>query len=171
MSAIESAKGATSYLDIGCGFGKYGVLLRERSDVRFKRYNRKDWTTIIDCVDAWGDYITELHKHVYSNIYIGDINSIVDHLPSYDVIIMLDIIEHMEKKAGETLLKKIYNHHLNKLLVLSFPAYFHGHEGSDWDNPYECHKCLWKHSDLVRLFLKVNKHSQNVFSIEKVPTA
>ena len=76
-------------LDVGPGYGKYGVLLREYLDP----------TPVIDAVEAWLPYI---HDHGLEGIYrevmwcrAEDIHD--DDLATYDLVMMGDVIEHMEK--------------------------------------------------------------------------
>ncbi len=42
-----------SILDVGAGFGKYGVLFRELLDVRHVGTEKRQWTHRIDAVEVW----------------------------------------------------------------------------------------------------------------------
>lgn len=136
-----------SILDVGCGFGKFGVLLRERYDIRKNRYEKKDWMTKIDAVEVWAKYITPLHTYVYSNIYSANILTALKWLPHYDVILALEVLEHLPKDEGLTVLYELQAR-CNKLMVISFPNTFNGREGRDWENPHERHQCLWTQEEL-----------------------
>ncbi len=39
-----------SILDVGVGFGKYGLLIRDILEIPFERYNKQQWICQIDGV-------------------------------------------------------------------------------------------------------------------------
>lgn len=53
-----------SILDIGIGFGKYGVLLREALGVAHLRYHREDWKIhdVVLCIDVLEHFEKEKGK-------------------------------------------------------------------------------------------------------------
>ncbi len=61
-------KNPMSVLDIGIGFGIFGFLAREYTDVRLGRYF--NWKTRIDGIEIFEKYITHLQREIYNNIYI-----------------------------------------------------------------------------------------------------
>src|SRR3990172_689042 len=77
-----------SVLDIGIGFGKYGVLLREYLELwnnEGHQYNH--FTKRIDGIEAFKHYITPIHEYVYDNILIGDALELIDRIePRYDLV-------------------------------------------------------------------------------------
>ena len=85
-----------SIVDVGCGFGKYGVIFREYLDVMECRLKKKDWQYRIDAVEVFKDYITPIHQHVYNNIYIGDITKGYPWPADvqYEMMFLGDVIEH-----------------------------------------------------------------------------
>lgn len=165
LSRTDKVKNIESILDVGIGFGKYGVLLRERYDVRFKRCRRENWKVRIDGVEIYKDYITPMHEYVYSKIYIDHIHSLLDKLRRYDVILALEVLEHMEKWKGTEVIKGLFNK-CNKLLLISFPTYFRGNEGKDWPNAYERHRCLWTQQELDKAIGETEKLRPTVFAKE-----
>jgi hypothetical protein len=92
-------------LDVGPGYGKYAVLLREYLNVKPKA---------VDAVEAWHPYVTD-HRlgDLYDDVYLGRVQDPVWNpaglpwvdqqagllLPWYDVVLMVDVIEHMS--AGD----------------------------------------------------------------------
>ena len=139
-------------LDVGVGFGKYGFLLREYTDIwemaSVDDYRREHWKTVIEGIDATPDYITPLHEYVYDKIHIGDVTTLIDSLGTYDVIIMGDVLEHFDKPAGEVLLDKLYAH-TNQCLLLTFPPNCRAND-SVIGNPYEAHRSAWNRKDFRR---------------------
>ena len=139
-------------LDVGVGFGKYGFLIREYTDIwdmqSVDDYRPERWKMFIDGVDATAAYITPLHEYVYDTIHIGDITELIDTLGNYDVIIMGDVLEHFDKPVGERLLDKLYEH-TNKCLLLTFPPNCRAND-SVIGNPYEAHRSAWNGKDFRR---------------------
>jgi hypothetical protein len=98
-----------SVLDIGPGFGKYGLLCREYLDIWNKWVYAKDkWSVRIDCLEAFPDYITPVHKYIYNNIYIGDAIEVIPTLKSkYEIALLIDVFEHFTKEEGEKLISNL----------------------------------------------------------------
>ena len=49
-----------------------------------------------------------LHKFVYDNLYTRDISKLADNLDfSYDLVLLIDVLEHFDKAEGRSLLTKI----------------------------------------------------------------
>lgn len=143
VKAIQALAPA-SVLDIGCGFGKYGLLCREYLDIWWLRYRKQEWRVRIDAVEAFELYLTPVHWYIYNNIYIGDIRQLIDRLDSYNVVLMLDVIEHFEKQEGLELLEKVKSKCGN--ILLSTPA-FKIITDDEFGNPYQEHKSFWELSD------------------------
>lgn len=138
----------TSILDIGIGFGKYGVLLREALDIPFKRYEKKDWQTKIDGIEAFEGYKNPIHEYIYDKIYYNTMENVLPTLDHYDVIMMIDVLEHFEKDEGRKILEKLLPH-ANKAIIISTPIY-PAHQEEYNGNTYEAHKSKWTIVDFVQ---------------------
>src|SRR5947209_6321157 len=84
-----------SILDVGVGFGKWGHLFREYTDILEAerdppRYDRKNWRVTIDAIEGHSAYITAMHHYLYNNIHIGNAYDLIQRLPSYDLVFMGD---------------------------------------------------------------------------------
>ncbi|MDP4164517.1 MAG: glycosyltransferase family 1 protein, partial [Bacillota bacterium] len=88
VNKVERLKPKT-VLDIGTGFGKYGMLLREVLEFPFQRFHKHQWETKIDGVEAFTGYKNPIHDHVYNKVYYGDILDVVHEMPKYDVILLI----------------------------------------------------------------------------------
>lgn len=130
-----------SILDIGVGFGKYGVLAREYLEFRDGRKKYGDWQRRIDGVEVFAGYLTPLHEFIYDHIYLG---SAADILPTlnmrYDLILLIDVIEHMSQPAGVQLLQQCQQTARN--ILISTPLAFYPQKGA-FDNPHEAHQSFW----------------------------
>jgi hypothetical protein len=94
-----------SILDVGVGFGKWGHLFREYTDIvqaarDTARYHRPNWKVRVDGIEGHAAYLTEMHQYLYNNVYTGDAARILPTLPAYDLIFFGDIIEHFTKPDG-----------------------------------------------------------------------
>lgn len=163
LTAVEQCKYAKSILDIGPGFGKYGVLLRERFDVRFCRYYKPEWIVKIDCIEIYPSYISPIHSYVYNKVIVDNILTAVDYIDNYDTIIFLECLEHLTKDVGRKLLPKLYSK-CNKVFVVSFPRTLKSGAASEWPNPYEEHLSLWTKPELDSIIGETTAHSKTVFS-------
>jgi len=143
---IRAGKTPKSVLDVGCGFGKYGFLLREYLEVCYGRYKPEQWKVRIDAIEAFIPFLTGFHEVLYNNVYKGTLNTLHNELDSYDIVLAVDVIEHLEKKDGWAFLnqlKSIYK----KQLYISTPAKFRGINCmySNWD--YGQHRSFWSAED------------------------
>lgn len=135
-----------SILDVGVGFGKWGHLFREYTDILEAeqdpaRYERGRWRVRIDGIEGFASYITEMHRYLYNEIHIGDMREVLPRLPEYDVVFLGDVIEHLEKPRGEQLLRDAVAH-AKKAVIVSTPKY--PTEQADLcANELERHRSVW----------------------------
>lgn len=147
---IIIAKNPKSILDVGCGFGKYGVLCREYLDIgedySFKR--------TIDAVDIFEDYITPLHKYIYDKIIIGDITKLAKDNLKYNLVLLIDVFEHIDKEEGKQLIDDLLKS--NDGILISVPKYIGNPEAREsitdtFNNPFEEHIAQWSLNELKNL--------------------
>jgi hypothetical protein len=160
IRSIHAQSPIKSVLDIGIGFGKYGFLLREFLDIRVGRYDKVSWQTRIDGVEIWPAYVNELHRYIYDRVYIGDIMKL-SFSQLYDLVIMSEIIEHLNKIEGLKLLNSLS---FNTALIITTPQHFVASSGN-WENPYEKHLCLWKVDDLRLIFPNLESLTKTAFLV------
>ncbi len=100
-----------SVLDIGCGSGKYGVLMRE--------YLPK---ARIDGIEGFARYITDVHRVVYDHVYEVNAMEFVPKLDQcYDLAMMIDMFEHLSFAEGRRLLDELSNR--AKHILVSVPVW------------------------------------------------
>ena len=132
-----------SVLDIGVGFGKFGFLAREYTDVWNGDYF--DWKARIDGIEIFERYVGTLQRLVYDNIYIGDAVEVIDKLGVYDLVICSDMLEHLEKDRGMELLGKIGDH--ARFAIVALPVY-PSDQGDVYGNEHERHRANWAFREL-----------------------
>lgn len=133
-----------SVLDIGCGYGKYGVLLREYTDVAGRRYERTAWQVRIEGIDGFADYRNPVWEAVYDRVHVGEAAALLPTLGAYDVALIADVIEHFEKPAAVDLVTKALA--AAPAVVISTPHDFYP-QGAEFGNELERHRCLWTAAD------------------------
>lgn len=146
-----------SVLDIGVGFGKMGFLAREYTDVWCERYysgahfNR----TRIDGIEAHRPYITEVHRQIYDNIYIGEAVDVMTNsrlfFPDepYALILCCDMLEHLVAAEGKKLLALIVQYS-ERAIITTPHANLFSMQGAVYGNVYETHRYCWSVSDLAK---------------------
>ena len=147
-------------LDIGMGFGKWGFLAREYTDIFANRYQRQDWQTRIDAVEAFPDYKTPCHEYIYNDIHYGDARQVVPTLGRYDLVIVGDVIEHFTKAEGLALLAELRKR--SRYVLISSPTVEFG-QGDLLGNPYEIHRSAWGIDDLKGLEFDYDEYGNWLF--------
>ena len=133
-----------SILEIGVGFGKWGVIAREYLDAWQGRFRREDWQVRIEGVEIFEGYRNPVWDAVYDRIYIGDATRILNTLDSFDVGLICDVIEHIEKPAGRALINQLLAH--CETVILTTPLSFWP-QGEEHGNVNRKHLCLWRPED------------------------
>lgn len=128
-------------LDIGVGFGKYGFLSREYLELWDGRQEYKNWRRKIDGIEAFEKYITPVHDFVYDKMFIGNAIDILPTLnENYDLILLIDVLEHFEYDDGIMVLDECEK--LGKNIIISVPNDI-GIQGDCFGNIYETHRFQW----------------------------
>jgi len=144
-------------LDIGIGMGKWGFLCREYLETWNKRVYPGDWVIHIEGVEAWRRYVDlPWISTLYNKVYCEDIVTAMHKLPTYDLIIACDVIEHIEKdKAVEVFNWVVKN---SKLAVINLPLgkIWLGNRVTD-DNPYEMHRGVFEFDEVMGMIDKLGK--------------
>lgn len=127
-----------SVLDVGPGCGKYGLLLREyvRRDLRIvaveaeRRYAHElPW---VSCLydDVWWENVTAMERAAFDG---------------FDVVLMIDVLEHLSRDEGERLLQRI----VPPVIVCTPASFFQNPEADDY--PTERHRSVWTAAEIAAL--------------------
>lgn len=141
------AEHPATVLDVGIGFGKYGMLVREVLDLPYERYDQKDWLVQIDGVEIHEGYKNPIYEYIYKNLYYGNIQDMLPSLGKYDVILLLDLIQNFTEQEGKELIKELLLK-TNKALLITTPLYPHS-QPYYLDNPHEKHIRRWSQIDFT----------------------
>jgi SAM-dependent methyltransferase len=161
-------------LDIGKGFGKYGFLVHEYVGVPTSaapdptRTLAQQSEVAVDAVEIQKTYLWPHIDQFYRKVFVGRIEELYEALGHYDVVLMADVIEHIEKPAALAILR----HFLAKgsTIVIATPKDLFHQEL--YDSPHEQHVSHWRTADFGfasfvdtqnvgagRIFLLANKPS------------
>ncbi len=135
-----------SILDIGIGFGKYGMLCREYTDIWQRRYWRDDWQVTIDGIEPYGRYISEVQRSVYDHLHIGAVPEVLKYLGHYDLVLFIDVLEHLDRAAGEEVLAWISQH--SDRAIVTTPVQM-SQQGAVFGNEHERHVTQWTMAELI----------------------
>ncbi len=93
-------------LDVGCGHGFYYKLL-------------SDYFINFDAVEVWSPYIQEYNlEKMYDNVY--NVNIMDFEFEFYDIIIMVDVLEHLERSDVIKLLNRIKDKCKELLVIVPY---------------------------------------------------
>ncbi len=136
-------------LDVGKGLGKYGFLTHEfvgldpqkLPDPSKKLREQSRWT--IDAVEIQPAYMWPHIDDIYETVYMGDVLNLYPTLPSYDVILMTDVIEHLDKQPALEMVKHFLG--TGAVVVISTPIKFFHQDfmESEWEQ----HRSHWTPKD------------------------
>jgi len=85
---------AKTIIDVGCGFGIHGFLLRTRRDLHLKRLVALDiWQPYLDFVKRF-DIYDEIVKHDLLHLPLPFTDN------EFDVCLRTEVLEHLPKKAA-----------------------------------------------------------------------
>jgi len=135
-----------SVLDIGFGFGMGGMVAREYADIWQLRIQRHEWRTRIDGIEIFAPYLMRHQRHLYDNIHVGDALELLPEFGHYDLVLCIDVLEHLAKPDGLRLLELIAEHATH--FLVSTPAEFFPQTGFK-GNEAERHLAFWTAAELA----------------------
>lgn len=150
-----------SVLDIGVGFGKYGFLVREYAG-GFPLPTEEKELLLVDGIEIYEPYIQPIHKLLYDSLYIGDATKLIKNVDIYDLILCIDVLEHVLKETGLLFLKDIKQH--SKIALVALPRSPAVQEGL-FGNVHEAHISSWCMEELAQ-FGQVVGLAQGAFVLE-----
>ena len=129
----------------------------------------KEQSTItIDAVEVDPDLMLPHLSHLYNKVHFGDILAIYKELPAYDLVIMIDIIEHINKEGALDLLRYFLQKGTN--VIIATPKDFF--EQELYESKFENHVSHWGVKDFKDLgFLNVqyfNAGAVYLLSVQKL---
>ena len=137
-------------LDIGVGFGRWGMLVREFCEEWQGRVHRENWTVWLEGVEAFPSNVEEYHHLFYNWIHITDalpfLRSTTDH---WDLVILGDVLQEWPKLEAQAVLELSLQ--AGTYVLLNLPLGPGWIQGPTYGNPYEEHRSSWSLDDLLPL--------------------
>lgn len=95
-------------LDIGPGWGKYGLLLREYFDGESNMLPRVEWDLYLGCIEVEKKYTRPHLMYIYDIVWVENILDWSRKLKGkWDVILLLDLIQCMTKEDALFIITKL----------------------------------------------------------------
>jgi len=108
---------------------------------------REQSNVTIDAVEADADLMLPHLDHLYHSIYFEDILTLYKKLPVYDLILMVDIIEHINKEGALQMLSQFLKE--GSKIIIATPIHFF--EQELYESEYEHHVSHWTEKDFAGL--------------------
>ncbi len=133
---------AQSILDVGCGKGE---------PIAFINRNKKYCVVGVDIFKPSLSLCRKLGYH--DNLILADVRNLPFEPNSFDVVICMEVLEHLSQIQGEGLLRSLESI-ARRQVIISSPL--GGHDQDTYDgNPYQQHKYIWTASEISSLGYKV----------------
>lgn len=131
-------------LDVGCGSGFYGAVVRNFVDMGWGNRTR------LVGVEPFPEYKNELWK-AYTFVYIKTVQDYLQFAQNtlYDFILFLDVIEHMGRLEGLSIVEQLKEHLMpGGVLLVSTPGEF-TQQKEMYGNPLEKHISFYEPQDFI----------------------
>lgn len=133
-------------LDIGPGHGKAAILLREYIGTTARGNGPIEHIAAIEAEPRYLDLFPWL-QGVYDELIQGDATDLpAAELDRFDLVVMSDVIEHMDRDDALALIDRIAGH-----VVISTPVEFSQNPEADEGWESERHRSHWAAKDFPRL--------------------
>jgi len=159
-------------LELGIGFGKWGVLLREVLDAMYGRCREDQWKRQIWGVEAWFEYKNPCWG-AYQSVTRGDFTKPLpggikeDMLVGWDLVMMMDSLEHLPREVGRPFLASLVEN--NKRVIISVPNGYMPQDEAVYGNEYEKHRWTFKGMEEFERFAGVKLLYQGLCTVVSIP--
>jgi SAM-dependent methyltransferase len=139
---IDELVGCKSVLDLGCGPSS---LLQYVKDI--------EWSV---GVEVWPDYIRQSKAaHIHSEYRMQDIMTLSYPSGAFDVVMLIDVIEHIEKRDAYKLLASVEGWASKKVIIVVPNGFVPQGDICGDGNKKQYHISGWKPAELTELGYRV----------------
>ena len=134
----------STVLDVGCGSGFYGAVVKNFVDMGWKD---KCQMVGVEPFEAYKNPMWDLYRQVYTRTIQAHLSLTKDWL--YDCILFLDVIEHFRRLEGLALLEQLTEKLMpGGVLLASTPGDFQ-EQGAVYNNDMERHLSFFEDEDFT----------------------
>lgn len=142
----------SSVLDVGVGFGRWGILTREFCEVWNGRVFKDLWTIRIEGIEGFARSVTDYHSDFYNHVHIGDAALLIPQLKGpWSATVYGDVLEHFDRSKAEELLHRSLSH--SDYVLVNVPIGEEYEQGEAYGNPFERHRSSWIPDDFAKFSL------------------
>jgi len=156
----EATRNGESLLSLGCGIGLELCNLR---------------TQDVTAVDIASQYLAEVHNRCpQAKLIQADVTDYIEEQPddSVDVITLIDVLEHLTKSRGRSVLQNAKRVARKQVIVFTQDGYLRNEPHDAWGIPgadkYQRHLSGWSVAEVEALGYKLT-HSQDMISQHDEP--
>jgi SAM-dependent methyltransferase len=129
-------------LDVGCGKGE---------PMRFIKRHKRFYTIGVDIFEP---YLKQCqHRNTHDDYVLCDIKRLPFKDKSFDTVLCLEVLEHLEREDGQRLLEALEKIARNRVII-STPVGTYKQEAYD-DNPHQEHRYVWVPAEMKKFGYKV----------------
>lgn len=135
-------------LDVGIGFGRWGMLVREFCEEWKGRTHRENWQVHLEGIEIFPKNVEEYHHLFYDWVHVGDAAPLVEGMSGgWHLVILGDVLQLWPKTDAERV--------LNRSLEISDYVLVNAPIGDGWKrsgmygNPHEEHQSFWQLADFL----------------------
>ena len=139
-------------LDIGVGFGRWGIILREFCEVWSGRIFREQWKIQVEGIEGFPRNINDYHGSFYNKIHFGDAAELLPAIAGpWSVVIFGDVLEHFTKEKASELLRISLDR--SDYVMINVPIGDQWPQEDAYGNKYERHLSQWVPDDFKEFSL------------------
>lgn len=150
LEFFAKPQGWRTFMDIGCGAGAYGKIIREV-------FGKE---VAVDAVEIYAEYINRHGLNsIYNRVIVDDVMHAWPMFYPYELIIVGDILEHLEKEKAIKLIECLKSK--CRFIWVALPMKVEGRlwsrgynqsEGEYQENPFEKHLHEWTYAEIQQEF-------------------
>lgn len=131
-------------LDIGMGYGLWGALIRNYFGANASGSIYPTNGLVLHGVEIFPVYRNPMWD-LYNQVLIGDIQKYTHIIDQYDLVVFIDVIEHLPKELGELILTKA------KHAIVGVCQEMYDFKVQPYGNTHEDHTTVWDEDQVKML--------------------
>lgn len=150
---VQNVEG-NNFLDVGCGQGKWGYLLKKYRWSKETPMSARRSQIRVTGVDLFEPHIRSLKEEgIYDSVHVAHATNLPFEDKSFDSAIACEVLEHLPQAEGPTLIAELKRVSRLSFVVTTpnYPCLRPGGETLDGFNEYEAHR----HNFLYKEFRKL----------------